>query len=86
MTPPNPTRQWHSGMMGFMRNQGVGSWEINLAVFAFLTDLNTNQWDPLVNPYIYDTWNGTLYNSGAGFSDALSLLKYRYGGGSVARH
>ena len=64
------------GHDGFLRNQGVGSWEINLA--AFLTDLNTNQWDPLANPYTYDTWSGTLYNKGAGFADALSLLKYRY--------
>ena len=67
------------GHDGFFRNQGVGSWELNLA--AFLTDLNTNEWDPVANPYLYDTWIGTLYNSGAGFSDALSLLKYRYGGG-----
>src|SRR5205814_959143 len=27
---------------GFLRNQGVGPWEINLA--AFLADLNTNMW------------------------------------------
>ena len=27
---------------GYFRNQGIGSWEINLA--AFLADLNTNQW------------------------------------------
>jgi hypothetical protein len=66
------------GHDGFLRNQGVGSWEINLA--AFLTDLNTNQWDPLANLYTYATWNGTLYNNGAGFEDALSLLKYRYNG------
>ena len=66
------------GHDGFLRNQGVGSWEINLA--AFLTDLNINQWDPLANLYTYATWNGTLYNNGAGFEDALSLLKYRYNG------
>jgi hypothetical protein len=66
------------GYDGFLRNQGVGSWEINLA--AFLTDLNINQWDPLANLYTYATWNGTLYNNGAGFEDALSLLKYRYNG------
>ena len=71
-----PDSSMSAGHDGFLRNQGVGSWEINLA--AFLTDLNTNQWDPLVNPYVYDTWNGTLYNNGAGFADALSLLKYRY--------
>jgi hypothetical protein len=79
-TQPDPTMA--PGHDGFLRNQGVGSWEINLA--AFLTDLNTNQWDPPTpwntanDPYVYDTWNGTLYNSGAGFEDALSLLKYRY--------
>jgi hypothetical protein len=66
------------GHDGFLRNQGIGSWEINLA--AFLTDLDPNQWDPSGNPYLYATWNGTLYNSGAGFEDALSLLKYRYNG------
>jgi len=35
----------------YFRNQGVGSWEINLA--AFLTDLNTNEWDPGTDPYNY---------------------------------
>ena len=30
------------GTMVIFRNQGVGSWEINLA--AFLADLNTNEW------------------------------------------
>ncbi len=62
---------------GFFRNQGVGSWEINLG--AFLTDLNTNQWDPTpLNPYIYQQWQG-IQNFGAGFEDALSLLSWRYG-------
>ena len=32
------------GTDGFFRNQGVGTWEINLA--AFFADLNTNQWNP----------------------------------------
>ncbi|MEY4917316.1 MAG: hypothetical protein RL616_1229 [Verrucomicrobiota bacterium] len=72
----------------YMRNQGVGSWEINLA--AFLTDLNTNQWDPDTtmllpqplwnygnNAYSYNTPNGA-FNSGAAFEDAVSLLRYRY--------
>jgi hypothetical protein len=71
------------GNDGFMRNEGVGTWEINLA--AFLTDLNTNQWLPpsppaSSDPYTYGTYNGSLYNRGVGFEDALSLLKYRYGG------
>jgi hypothetical protein len=60
---------------GYFRNQGVGSWEINLA--AFLTDLNTNQWDPFLNNYDYETWNGGL-NSGYAFSDAFALLTNRY--------
>src|SRR5439155_119992 len=33
---------------GFLRNQGVGMWEANLA--AFLTDLNTNMWPPYNSP------------------------------------
>ncbi len=62
---------------GFFRNQGVGSWEINLA--AFLTDLNTNQWNPIGNSYLYNT-NTAQVSQGAGFDDALALLRYRYNG------
>jgi hypothetical protein len=69
---------------GFLRNQGVGSWEINLA--AFLADLNTNQWfqNPLTLSSYYDY--EPTYISGPlaqyrSFDDALSLLNYRYGGG-----
>ena len=62
---------------GFFRNQGVGSWEINLA--AFLADLNTNQWDTNTSPYIYQQWMTPAFpNTGAAFQDALSLLSYRY--------
>ncbi len=79
------------GIDEFLRNQGVGSWEINLA--AFLTDLNTNQWGLIVgsgaNPpagsatwYQYNEANptppGVFANSGYAFEDALSLLSYRY--------
>jgi hypothetical protein len=56
---------------GYMRNQGVGPWELNLA--AFLTDLNTNVWLPA--NYTYNT-NGL--NGGINFEDALSILRYRY--------
>lgn len=60
----------------FLRNQGVGTWEINLA--SFLYDLNTN---------IY-AWGGRyVYNplvangvGGNAFFDACSLLINRYGG------
>ena len=39
---------------GFIRNQGVGTWEMNLA--SFLVDLNTNLW-----PYPNNTIFGTNY-------------------------
>lgn len=72
----------------FMRNQGVGPWEINLA--AFLADLNNNEWGQIVgsgaNPpagsaawYQYNEANPAPFaNAGAAFNDALSLLSYRY--------
>ena len=62
---------------GFLRNQGLGSWELNLA--AFLADLNTNQWDTIGAPYLYQQGLQPAFpNSGNAFSDALSLLSYRY--------
>ena len=65
---------------GYFRNQGVGSWEINLA--AFLADLNTNEWNTVVSPYFYGQSLLPLprVNAGAAFSDAFSLLYYRYNG------
>jgi len=69
----NPTMPVASD--GYFRNQGVGSWELNLA--AFLADLNTNQWDPPAAFYVYNRPLG-LANSGNAFQDALSLLSYRY--------
>ncbi len=61
---------------GYFRNQGVGTWEINLA--AFLTDLNTNQWDPNTDAYNYLRPN--FRNAGRGFEDAFVLLTNRYAG------
>jgi hypothetical protein len=65
---------------GYMRNQGVGSWEINLA--AFLADLNTNIWSPraLPNSAYYAYNQPGLANSGTAFDDARALLAYRYNG------
>lgn len=66
---------------GFMRNQGVGTWEMNLA--GFLTDLNTNFW-PFPNgnlfgaPYRFRPQEPTQPNTGAAFDDALSFVRYRY--------
>jgi hypothetical protein len=64
----------------YMRNQGVGSWEINLA--AFLADLNTNQWlrNPPPDPsyYAYNPPPIPGGNKGFAFEDACALLAYRY--------
>jgi len=70
------TASMSPGNDGFMRNEGVGSWEINLA--AFLADLNINQWDTIANPYTYREPGSAIPNTGAAFDDALSLLSYRY--------
>jgi len=67
-----------TGSDSFYRNQGVGSWELNLA--AFLADLNTNVW-PGYN-YALNVGSGlpdlSLANGGNAFNDALALLRYRY--------
>ena len=55
---------------GFYRNQGVGSWELNLA--AFFRDLNTNIW------FNYDYAGYGADQTSRPFVDALSLLRYRY--------
>jgi hypothetical protein len=70
------TTSMSPGNDGFLRNEGVGSWEINLA--AFLADLNINQWDTIANPYTYREPGSAIPNTGAAFDDALSLLSYRY--------
>ncbi len=67
---------------GYFRNQGVGSWELNLA--AFLADLNTNYWGQLIGSsagwYQYNQANPTpSVNRGSAFDDARALLSYRYG-------
>jgi hypothetical protein len=56
---------------GYLRNQGMGSWELNLA--AFLRDLNTNAW----TTYLYRT-NPLTPSSGISFDNALVLLRERY--------
>jgi hypothetical protein len=66
------------GPDGFWRNQGVGSWEINLA--AFLADLNYNYWNNSNAPYAYNTSFPVFQaNTGTAFDDAVALLRYRYG-------
>jgi hypothetical protein len=71
----------------YFRNQGVGTWELNLA--AFLADLNTNEWGQIVGSYLNPTLGSASYyqydqpvsaNSGFAFEDAFSLLTNRYAG------
>ncbi|MGV3771502.1 MAG: hypothetical protein ACO1QB_01280 [Verrucomicrobiales bacterium] len=66
---------------GFLRNQGVGSWEINLA--AFLRDLNTNNYawhnaSYAYNPPTDGSAPGINVARGETFNDARALLGYRY--------
>jgi hypothetical protein len=56
----------------FLRNQGVGSWEINLA--GFLNTLNPNVWAT----YNYAPFG--IPGPSWSFEDAGSLLNYRYDG------
>ncbi|MGI8964815.1 MAG: hypothetical protein ACR2H1_01870 [Limisphaerales bacterium] len=61
----------------FWRNQGFGSWEINLA--AFFRDLNTNIWTNAV--YVLPPAANSI-----GFAytkDALGVINYRYDGNSA---
>ena len=69
---PNP---FNVASDGYFRNEGVGSWELNLA--AFLADLNTNQWNPPLGNF-YNYREPGNFNQGAGFEDAQALLAYRY--------
>ena len=62
---------------GFNRNQGVGSWEINLA--AFLKDLNTNMWTA-ANGYNFIT-NLNQASRGLAIVDAADMLVNRSQGG-----
>jgi hypothetical protein len=61
---------------GFYRDQGVGSWEINLA--GFFTGLNTNTWAPLNLAYSYNNNSVVTPNQGYAFTDANVILAHRY--------
>jgi hypothetical protein len=73
--PPANVNPGSSGDI-FIRNEGVGSWEINLA--AFLADLNINEWDNNLSGGIYQYLQPNFANTGAAFDDARALLAYRY--------
>jgi hypothetical protein len=80
----NPQVNPSSGVNdNFVRNEGVGSWEINLA--AFLADLNTDEWGQVIgtpangNVTFYNyLYQGQYQNWGYAFNDARALLAYRY--------
>jgi hypothetical protein len=78
VNPPPPPAGNHDDV--FIRNESVGSWEINLA--AFLADLNTNEWGQDINQtanyYQYNEAASGLPNRGLAFDDARALLAYRY--------
>ncbi len=57
----------------FVRNQGVGPWEINLA--AFLADLNYRWWG--YSSSSYQQLTNPQNNVGGSFDHAFSLLSYR---------
>lgn len=67
---------------GFMRNQGMGAWELNVA--AALEDINTNYWGSAltaINEYRPPPFfPETTYSTGPAYLDALALLRYRYDG------
>jgi len=58
------------GGLGYYRNQGVGSWELNLG--ALLHDLNINAWPQ----HAYDGLNNVPLTAAG--EDALGFLRYRY--------
>jgi len=70
----NPAGQLPLLGSGFLRNQGVGSWEINTA--GFLAGLNTNIWLAGPNDYVYRT-NLAETSTGLAFSDAERLRRFR---------
>lgn len=70
----NQTKRIGPSFDGYLRNQGVGSWELNLA--AFFRDLNTNAWDG----YEYIT-NLLSPSRLIAFDHAQTLLGLRYRGG-----
>ena len=67
--PINPNM--NANRDAFLRNQGFGPWELNLA--AFLADLNPNVWGGQNYQY-----RPGLVSSGFAFDDARDLLKFRY--------
>lgn len=67
----NQIKQVSNNQDFFVRNQGIGPWEINLG--AFLRDLNPRIW----TQYQYAGPGNGGENIGNSFRDAFSILNYR---------
>ncbi|HVV73220.1 MAG TPA: hypothetical protein VHI52_17235, partial [Verrucomicrobiae bacterium] len=79
----NPAKTaFDPGGRDFLRNQGVGTWEINLG--AFLYDLNTNTyaWGGIYSytPPVAGLPTPLYVSRGNAFFDAFTILSNRYGG------
>jgi hypothetical protein len=66
----------------YFRDQGVGTWEMNLA--GFLADVNADRWGQVIgtpgnpnNNYYYFQYIPP-YNAGLAFNDAQALIAWRY--------
>ncbi len=73
----NDTQNQNRSKTDFLRNQGVGPWEMNLA--AFLSDLNFNQWSNYIYISPTNATSSRMLNNSP-FNDAYSLLHYRMNG------
>jgi hypothetical protein len=79
---------------GFARDQGIGSWELNLAglldaVSPWAYESNNSGYPTKFGTYYYKPpssipGNGDAYNTGNAFDDAEAILHYRYGAPNYA--
>ncbi len=61
------------GNEGYVRNQGVGNWELNLA--GFLVGLNGGAWNRPASPYSYSPFSASVSEA---FGHARDLSRSRY--------
>ncbi len=76
---PDALTPYGPGGNGYFRNQGVGSWELNLA--GFLRDLNTNNYAwPAISYLGFNpaSVSASTLPTGVAFEDARELLGFRY--------
>lgn len=73
----NQSKRLGPAQEGFLRNQGFGSWELNLA--AFLSELDATNWTYLSYLWDFDT-NAVTYkpSTGTAFLDGRDIVRFRY--------